>query len=47
MLGEARYQRAEGDAAYVAWREAVSLLESDGDADPALMATACGRLALL
>ena len=47
ITGEARYQRGEGDDAFVAWREAVRLLEHDPSADRALTATLCGRLAML
>jgi class 3 adenylate cyclase/tetratricopeptide (TPR) repeat protein len=47
VIGEAAYQRADGDAAAEAWREAVELLATDPAADPPALATACGRLALL
>ena len=47
VIGEIAYQRADGDAAYRAWREAVELLEADPDAERAAVATVCGRLALM
>ena len=47
VLGETAYQRAAGDAAHRAWKEAFELLADDPDADPGALATVCGRLALI
>ncbi|HET6849970.1 MAG TPA: adenylate/guanylate cyclase domain-containing protein [Gaiellales bacterium] len=47
VIGEARYQAANGDAAFAAWHEAVRLLENQPNDDPALVASVCGRLAML
>ena len=47
VIGEIAYQRADGDAAYRAWREAIELLEVDPGADRGAVATVCGRLALM
>jgi class 3 adenylate cyclase/tetratricopeptide (TPR) repeat protein len=47
VTGEARYQLAEGDAAYVVWREAADLLDAEPDADPAILAAVCGRMSML
>jgi class 3 adenylate cyclase/tetratricopeptide (TPR) repeat protein len=47
VLGETAYQRAAGDAAHRAWREAFEMLNADPDADPDALATVCGRLALI
>ncbi len=47
LIGEVAYQRANGDDAYRAWREAIGLLESDPLADRRELAAVCGRLALL
>jgi len=47
VIGEVAYQRANGDDAYRAWREAIGLLESDPLADRRELAGVCGRLALL
>ena len=41
------YQRADGDSAYVAWREAADLLASDPAADRGTLAAVCGRMSLL
>ena len=47
IVGEAHYQQADGDSAYVAWREAADLLASDPAADRGTLAAVCGRMSLL
>jgi class 3 adenylate cyclase len=47
VTGEVRYQLAEGDPAYVAWRGAADLLAADPGADRETLVKVCGRLSML